>query len=139
METGSEKAWVKYLELRGEQGALTLQELLLYKTIQNHAMLVWLHKEIENLTQAGEHQEGMIGAIDDTLGQIMNRFGPQLGVQYKGSQTLREALDIRRDVVRRAAQESTDNTFSKMIQEARYGNQDSEEQQAPRSIESSHV
>lgn len=82
--------WVHHLEAPDAQ--LTLDEF-------NALTLLHIRENVLRGRLAAEHTEGMVGAIDQLAAGLAERSG----LPYASSDTVREALDARRDERRRLA------------------------------------
>lgn len=107
MDTGTEESWAKYLDFHASSGELSLQEMQLWSQMKSHGMLVHIQKSIDLLLQKIDHIEGMTGAVDVTLSEIIRQVGAPYGITYPGSATVRAALDAKRDLDRETARAST--------------------------------
>jgi hypothetical protein len=92
------RGWFDYLD--DPKRELTESEfiaLMLFNTREYARLTLDLVRELKD---SNEHTEGMLGAID----QLAEQMAGNAGLPYPSSETVRAALDARRDDQRRLAQ-----------------------------------
>jgi len=94
-EQHSHTGWYEALARKAKAEELTLMETmaLCLHNIQNH--IVFQAEHVRDSSQAMQHVEGMVGAIDE----MFSRLDPG----YAASGKVREALDAKRDADRAKA------------------------------------
>ena len=93
------RGWWEYLD--DPKRELDLNEFMALMLFNIREYALQTLKLTEEIKAAGDHTEGMLGAID----QLAEQIAANAGLPYAASSTVRAALDIQRDELRRLAAE----------------------------------
>lgn len=93
------RGWFEYLN--DDKREMTEMEFITVMVFNTREYSYLTLKLLQEMKAAAEHTEGMLGAID----QLAAGLAEQAAIPYASSAAVREALDARRDELRRLAEQ----------------------------------